>query len=77
MFQETEMPIAFSLVDMELTGFKFDRTKLLEIKNKLETSMLALEKKAFSLANHTFSLNSPAAVCKVSSFLNKPLKIII
>ncbi|MDF2542164.1 MAG: polA [Herbinix sp.] len=59
LFNEIEMPLIFTLYDMEVRGIKVNKEELKEYGNHLEISITALEKEIYELAGETFNINSP------------------
>ena len=59
LFYEVEMPLVFVLYDMECEGICMDAAALQEYGNKLEGSIIELEKKIHEAAGENFNINSP------------------
>ncbi len=59
LFYEMEMPLVFVLYDMEREGICIDAKALKEYGEKLEVSIVELEKKIHIAAGEEFNINSP------------------
>lgn len=59
LYQEVELPLAGVLAEMERTGIKVDKEKLLAMGRAIGERMAALEAEIFSLVGEEFNLNSP------------------
>ena len=64
-FTEVEMPSLLVLTKLELNGIGFSPEECNKLKDTLQRRISELEKDAYSLANHTFSLTSPEDVAQV------------
>lgn len=60
-----EMPLAYVLADMELTGIEADREKLSELSEKTEAQMKELEESIYKWAGHPFNILSPKQLAEV------------
>ncbi len=54
-----ELPLIFVLADMELTGMRVDKNKLIEYKKNLSEKIDLLTDEIYSLAKEKFNINSP------------------
>ncbi len=59
LFTEIEMPLAFVLIDMELTGFRVDKEYLLNLKDELEIKIKDMEEDIYKEAGTSFNIMSP------------------
>lgn len=59
LFTDIEMPLAFVLADMEITGIKIDREYLENMKAELEEKMKAMETSIYEEAGCQFNIMSP------------------
>jgi DNA polymerase-1 len=59
LFCEIEMPLVFTLYDMENRGIRVDREALKEYGDQLAVKIASLEKKIYEQAGETFNINSP------------------
>lgn len=59
LFNEIEMPLAYVLADMEITGIKVDRNYLSEMSKSLEERMNILTKEIYEQAGCEFNIASP------------------
>ena len=59
LFTEIEMPLAYVLIDMELTGIRVDRNYLLKLKDELEIKIKNMEEDIYNTAGCTFNIMSP------------------
>jgi DNA polymerase I len=55
---EIEVPLIPVLADMEMTGFRVDKTALARLSETFETEMTQLEQAIYDLAGETFNINS-------------------
>jgi DNA polymerase-1 len=55
---EIEVPLIPVLADMEMTGFRVDKTALARLSRTFETEMTQLEQEIYDLAGETFNINS-------------------
>lgn len=65
LFEEIEMPLAFVLADMELTGIRVDRNYLLKQKEELETKMKLMQNEIYEDAGCEFNILSPKQLGEV------------
>lgn len=65
LFEEIEMPLAFVLADMELTGIRADRNYLLKQKEELETKMKLMQDEIYDDAGCEFNILSPKQLGEV------------
>ncbi len=65
LFSNIEMPLAFVLADMEITGIRVDRNYLLNLKTELEEKMQEMEKVIYEQAGCTFNILSPKQLADV------------
>jgi DNA polymerase-1 len=65
LFNNIEMPLAYTLADMEITGIKVDSDYLTEIENTLKDEMEKLEKEIYEDAGEKFNIMSPSQLAKV------------
>lgn len=59
LFQEVEMPLVYTLADMEKEGILIDAAALKEYGEKLAVRIKELEDKIYAEAGETFNINSP------------------
>lgn len=59
LFEEIEMPLVYSLYDMEIRGIRVNKEALKEYGDKLAVSISNLEKEIYSLVGEEFNINSP------------------
>ena len=59
LFEEIEMPLVFTLYDMEKNGVKVEAEALKHYGNQLGDKIVELEKEIYEDANETFNINSP------------------
>ena len=59
LFEKVEMPLAFVLADMELTGIRVDRNYLENLKTELEEKLKEMEQSIYQDAGVTFNIMSP------------------
>lgn len=59
LFENIEMPLIYTLYDMEVRGIRVNKEELKEYGNRLEVGINALEKKIYELVGETFNINSP------------------
>ncbi len=59
LFWEIEMPLVYTLYDMEYRGIMVNREELKKYGEKLEKQIVVLEKNIYELAGETFNINSP------------------
>ncbi len=64
-FIEVEMPSLLVLAKLELNGIGFSPEECTIVKNAMQKRISELEKEAYTLAHHTFSLTSPEDVAQV------------
>lgn len=64
-FYDIELPLAFTLFNMERRGFKIDTKRLDELQTQYEKTLNNLEKQIYSLAGHSFNINSPKQLGEV------------
>ena len=64
-FIDIEMPSLLVLAKLELNGIGFSPEECTNLKDILQARISELERDAYSLANHTFSLTSPEDVAQV------------
>ena len=65
LFEEIEMPLAFVLADMELTGIRADRNYLLKQKEELEAKMKLMQDEIYEDAGCEFNILSPKQLGEV------------
>ena len=65
LFSEVEMPLAYVLTDMELTGIRVDKDYLLKLKDELEVKIKAMEEDIYKDAGCTFNISSPKQLGEV------------
>ena len=65
LFEEIEMPLAFVLADMELTGIRADRNYLLKQKEELEAKMKLMQDEIYDNAGCEFNILSPKQLGEV------------
>ena len=65
LFSEIEMPLAFVLADMELTGIRVDKDYLLKLKEELEVKIKQWEQDIYIDAGCTFNISSPKQLGEV------------
>lgn len=59
LFEDIEMPLIFTLYDMEIRGIRVNKEALKEYGDHLEVGILSLEKQIYELVGETFNINSP------------------
>lgn len=59
LFHEIEMPLVYTLYDMEIRGIEVNKEALKEYSSKLGTRIVELEKEIYDLVGETFNINSP------------------
>ena len=59
LFSEIEMPLAYVLIDMELTGIRVDKDYLLKLKDELEVKIKDMEEDIYNDAGCEFNISSP------------------
>jgi DNA polymerase I len=59
LINELELPLALILAEMEYTGVKVDKQRLLDMKEELGSRIEELEVKIHELAGENFNINSP------------------
>ena len=62
LFSEIEMPLAYVLIDMELTGIRVDKEYLLKLKDELEVKIKDMEEDIYKDAGCEFNISSPKTV---------------
>ena len=65
LFEEIEMPLAFVLADMELTGIRADKNYLLKQKEELEAKMKLMQDEIYEDAGWEFNILSPKQLGEV------------
>ncbi len=56
---DLEMPLAFILAKMEITGVKLDTARLNNMGNELKQRLMEIEEKIYDAAGEKFNINSP------------------
>ena len=64
-YYEIEMPLTYTLFNMERRGFKADKDKLLSLKNEYARQMDLLVKQIYEAVGHEFNINSPKQLADV------------
>ena len=59
LFEEIEMPLIFTLYDMEVRGIRVNKEALKEYGDHLKVGINSLEKQIYELVGETFNINSP------------------
>lgn len=59
LFTDIEMPLVYTLFDMEIRGIKVNKEELKTFSDKLAVSIAALEKQIYQLVGEEFNINSP------------------
>ncbi|MSS63371.1 DNA polymerase I [Velocimicrobium porci] len=59
LYEEIEMPLVFTLYDMEARGIMVNKEELKEYGEQLEVKIHELEKNIYDLAGEVFNINSP------------------
>ena len=59
LYTDIELPLVFTLADMELAGMAIDAVALKEYGDKLAVRIAELEKSIYEAAGHEFNINSP------------------
>ena len=59
LFEEIEMPLVFTLYDMEVRGIRVNKQALEEYGSNLQTGIERLEKEIYALVGEEFNINSP------------------
>ena len=65
LFENIEMPLAFVLADMEITGIKTDKSYLDSISSELKEKLDSIEKEIYKLAGKEFNIASPKQLADV------------
>lgn len=65
LFSEIEMPLAYVLIDMELTGIRVDKDYLLKLKDELEVKIKDMEEDIYNDAGCEFNISSPKQLGEV------------
>ncbi len=65
LFSEVEMPLAYVLTDMELTGIRVDKDYLLKLKDELEVKIKDMEEDIYKDAGCEFNISSPKQLGEV------------
>lgn len=59
LFETVEMPLIYTLYEMEVRGIRVNKDALKEYGNSLEIGIVGLEKNIYELVGETFNINSP------------------
>lgn len=59
LFEDIEMPLIFTLYDMEIRGIRVNKEALKEYGDSLEVGIVSLEKQIYEMVGETFNINSP------------------
>ena len=59
LYAEMELPLAYVLADMEMTGITVDPTRLQQMKQDFAIRLNEIENKIYALAGEEFNINSP------------------
>lgn len=59
LFETVEMPLIYTLYDMETRGIRVNKEALKEYGDKLQVGIETLEKQIYELCDETFNINSP------------------
>lgn len=59
LFEDIEMPLIYTLYDMEQRGIRVNKEALKEYGDHLEVGILSLEKQIYEQVGETFNINSP------------------
>ena len=59
LFEAVEMPLIYTLYDMETRGVRVNKEALKEYGDRLEVGILSLEKEIYSMVGEKFNINSP------------------
>ena len=59
LFEEIEMPLVYTLYDMEARGIRVNKEELKAYSERLAVGIEALEKNIYELVGETFNINSP------------------
>lgn len=59
LFDEVEMPLVYTLFDMEEAGIRVEADELRRYSQELGVQIVELEKEIFEMAGETFNINSP------------------
>ncbi len=65
LFREVEMPIVTILARMELAGICLDPSVLATLSTEFTGKLEVLEQQIYTLADHTFNINSPAQLAQI------------
>lgn len=65
LFLTMEMPLVYSLADMELAGIRTDKQQLKEYGDRLKLQIEKLEQEIYGLVGETFNINSPKQLGEV------------
>lgn len=65
LYEDVELPLAWVLAEMEITGVRIDVNALKEAADELEARIAQLEKEIYDLAGEEFNVGSPAKVGEI------------
>lgn len=65
LYEDVELPLAWVLAEMEITGVRIDVDALNEAAAELESRLSLLEKEIYELAGEEFNVSSPAKVGEI------------
>jgi DNA polymerase-1 len=59
LFEDIEMPLIYTLYDMQIRGIRVNREALKEYGDQLKVGIISLEKQIYEQVGETFNINSP------------------
>jgi DNA polymerase-1 len=62
---DIEIPLAYVLAGMEITGVSIDRTYLKTLTSEFNSKLLGIEQKVYDIAGEVFNINSPKQVATI------------
>jgi DNA polymerase-1 len=65
LYYEIEMPLIYTLADIEETGIKADTARLDQLSKELERELDTLQSKIYRIAGEEFNINSPKQLGKI------------
>ncbi|WKZ34032.1 MAG: DNA polymerase I [Thermodesulfobacteriota bacterium] len=76
LYEELELPLSRVLAEMEATGIKLDREKLVILSKEMEKELASMEREIYASARTEFNINSPKQLSEVlfTTLGLKPLK---
>ena len=65
LYEDIELPLIYSLNDMEAAGIRADRTELSDYAELLKSQTDAIEKEIYELSGEEFNINSPSQLAHI------------